>query len=55
MREKPDEEKVVFKCLNNHVSSLFSELHIRRQSSSRANTRASINGDCLVDLQRLIK
>ena len=42
--------QLFFKCVNNHVSPLLSELAIRRQSSRRANTRASINGDCLVPM-----
>lgn len=40
--------KLVYKCLNNHVSPMFSELVSRRQSSQRANTRATVRGDCLV-------
>jgi len=39
--------KLVYKCLNNHVSPMFSELLSRRQSSHRANTRATVRGDCL--------
>ena len=38
---------LVFKCLHNHVSPLFSRLVGRRQNSGRA-TRASTNGDCIV-------
>ncbi len=40
--------KFFLKCLNNHVSTLFSELAIRWQSSHRAITRASTSGDCRV-------
>ena len=40
--------KLFFKCLNNQVSTLFSELATRRQSSHRAATRSSTSGDCLV-------
>ena len=39
--------KLVFKCLHNHVSPLFSGLIERRTSSGRA-TRAVTNGDCTV-------
>ena len=38
---------LVFKCLHNHVSPLFSGLVARRQNTGRA-TRASTNGDCIV-------
>ena len=40
--------KLFFKCLNNHGSTLLSEVAIRRQSSHRATTRASTCGDCLI-------
>ena len=39
---------LVYKCLNNHVSPSFSKLVSRRQSPHRANTRATVRGDCLV-------
>lgn len=40
--------RLVFKCLYNYVSPLFSALIKRRLSSSQMNTRASYNGDCIV-------
>lgn len=40
--------KLVFKCLNSHVSPLFSALIVRRQGSLRPSTRASVSGDCVL-------
>ncbi|XDV40688.1 hypothetical protein PO909_009720, partial [Leuciscus waleckii] len=40
--------KLVFKCLNSHVSPLFSALIISRQGSLRPSTRASVSGDCVL-------
>ena len=40
--------RLVFKCLHNYVSPLFSALIKRRLSSCQMNTRASYNGDCMV-------
>lgn len=39
--------KLVFKCLNSHVSPPFSNLLLRRQASLRPNTRAAVSGNCV--------